>query len=329
MFDLDVSHPWVLLLLPLVLLPWLGSPLTVGGYPWTDMLPRDRLSRGVALALKLIGALVIAALILGIAGLHLTERTVQRIGRGAHIVLVIDRSLSMDQTFSGKTPSGDEMSKAHAAKRMLTQFVHHRQADLFGVVSFSTKPLFHLPLTDHWRAVEAAVATLDTPGLAFTNVAGGLLMGLSYFEGRPRTGSRAIVLVSDGATVISSREKAVLRRLFLQHGVGLYWLFLQTEGGRNPLDKPEDPKMDTAKLMPERYLHMFFQSLETSYHLYQAEDPKALKKAIAAVGRLEDEPLIYFEDLPRVSLANLCYAVALAGLLMLLAAKWAEVRTWR
>ena len=91
----------------------------------------------------------------------------------------------MDNTFAGKQPSGEDESKAAAARRILAAFVEERAHDEIGVVVFSTSPILALPLTLQREAIEAAIAAIGRPGLAYTNIGLGLAMALSLFdEGR-------------------------------------------------------------------------------------------------------------------------------------------------
>ncbi|MES1179687.1 MAG: vWA domain-containing protein, partial [Hyphomicrobium sp.] len=169
-----LSHPMALLLLPLALLPLVVPVQAAQGYPSLAGISSDPVSRAVDLALRGLGSLVVAALALGLGGLHLTGQSIARVGEGAHIVLLLDRSSSMDDTFAGKAPATGESSKSAAARSLLREFVLKRPHDRFGVAAFSTMPMYVLPLTDHKEAVLAAVDAITQPGLAFTNVSRGL-----------------------------------------------------------------------------------------------------------------------------------------------------------
>ncbi|MDQ3773514.1 MAG: VWA domain-containing protein [Pseudomonadota bacterium] len=326
---LALAHPWVLALLPLAFLPFFFSSFRSQPYPWVEVIPRDVISTAIDYTLRVIAALAIASLILGIAGLHRVEQTVQRIGRGAHTVLLLDRSSSMDHSFAGHPPSGEEESKAQAARRLLLEFVARRKSDLIGVASFSTSAMFVLPLSEHREAIEAAIRAMDTPGLGLTNIAKGLAMALSFFQGRPYTGSRVIVLVSDGATEVDHRSRADLRKWFKELGVGLYWIYLRTANSPGIFEARERPPGDTADGLPERHLHAFLSSLETPYSPYEAENPQALERAIADLDALENLPLRYSEHILRGELSGWCYGLALCAIAALLGAKLAEVRAWR
>ena len=324
--NLALTTPSALFLLPLALLPFLFSAQRSQNYPSIDSVEADPLSLAIEWALRAAGVIAIVALILGIAGLHRLGRTIEKTGEGAHIVLLIDRSSSMDNTFAGRAPEGGEESKSAAARRLLKDFVLRRDHDLVGVAAFSTSPMPILPMTDHKRAVMAAVDAMDRPGLAFTNVGRGLALALDTQEADTSPAARVIVLVSDGAAVIDRKVQDALRAAFARRPINLYWLFLRTAGTPGISTLPEPGAEDTPQAMPERHLDKFFKSLGISYRAFEAENPEAVAQAIGEIGKLERSPITYFERIPQQDLKGLAFAVALAALLVLLAAKLAEVR---
>lgn len=327
MNGLGFETPWALAGLPLMLVPLLRSSLPASPYPWLAMLPADPLSNLAALAIRLLGMAAIAALFLGWSGVHLQERKVERIGHGAHIVLLLDRSSSMDNTFAGKAPgTAAEQSKADAARRLLNEFVDSRPHDLLGVAAYSTSPLFVMPLTENKRAVHAAIDATALPALAYTNISKGLGMALSFFDHQPLQGSRIILLVSDGAAVIDPDSEAALRLLFKQQQVRLYWLFLRTDNSPGIFAVPDDARDDNAQAMPERYLHLFFSSLQIPYQAYEAENPSAMQKAIADINRLEQLPLHYRETIHKQDLSAACYRWLAVFIACLLGLKLCEAR---
>ncbi len=324
--NLALSAPAVLALLPLALLPLLLSAQRSQSYPSIEGIEADPLSVVIDWVLRLAGAIAITALILGIGGLHRLGRTIEKTGEGAHIVLLIDRSSSMDNTFAGRAPEGGEESKSRAARRLLKAFVLGRDHDLVGVAAFSTSPMHVLPMTEHKEAVTAAVDAMDRPGLAFTNVGRGLALALDMQEADTSPAARVIVLVSDGAAVIDRKVQETLRAAFARRPINLYWLFLRTEGTPGISTVPAPGEEDTPQAMPERHLDKFFKSLGITYRAFEAENPEAVEHAIAEIGKLERSPITYYERIPHEDLKPRAFAVALAALLVLLAGKLAEVR---
>lgn len=328
-------YPSVLLLLPLALLPLLAGAQDAEPYPSLQAAQPDPLSDTVDLALRCFGVIAMAALILGLAGLHRLGQSIERTGEGANIVLLFDRSASMNDTFAGDAPtkSGDE-SKSAAARRFLKEFVTTREHDRFGIAAFSTAPMFVLPLSDHRDATLGAIDAIEQPGLALTNVGKGLAMALSMHDSdilstqgdNGGVSSRAIVLVSDGAAVINRKVQQKLEAAFLKRPINLYWIFLRTEGARGIFDEPGPNDMDTPRAMPERHLHLFFKNLKIPYKAFEVENPAALGEAIATIDKLERRPMRYRERIPQKDLSRIAYAVAGLCLLLLALAKLAEVR---
>ena len=324
--NIAFAHPWVLVLLVLALLPFIAGIFNKRLTSWNRLIPPSNTTRWINRLIKLLGVLAFISIVLGLAGLYQTEKTFTRTGTGAHIVFVLDRSASMNETFGGKVPDNATPAKSQVARRLLSEFVNNRPHDLFGVVGFSTQPFFISPLTEHKSATQAAINSLTSPGLAFTNVAKGLGMGLSYFQDQPHTGSRVIVLVSDGAATLDHRAQRVLREWFERYQVSLYWFFLRTENGLGITSEPESARDDNPRVMPERYLDQFFRTLPIPYHAYEVDTPESMEAAIHQLDNLESLPLVYNELIPRNDMTRLCFLTALFAVLSLLGIKALEAK---
>ncbi|RFC63522.1 VWA domain-containing protein [Fulvimarina endophytica] len=318
---LAFDHPVLLLALPFALLPLVVSVLRRSPHPNIAAAVPDRPSRLLSIALPILGLLALACLILALAGLHRTDQVVFREGRGAHLMILIDRSSSMESTFANRRPDGAEESKANAARRLLTDFIERRAHDRVGVAMFSTAPLQAVPLTDRHEIVKSAIATMDFPGLAQTNVGRGLALAAGAFGSETAAASRAILLVSDGAGVISREVQAQLRDTIGRRPVNLYWLFLRTDGAKGIFDVPASGEHDTPQTRPERHLHLFLQTLGVPYRAFEADSPDAVREAIAEIDRLEARPLAYEEEVPRLDLERYAYLGAAIALALLVLAK--------
>ncbi|MBZ8140528.1 hypothetical protein CLD22_11535 [Rubrivivax gelatinosus] len=323
----EFDQPLWLLALLLALLPWWRHGQQ--RVDWADLraLPPDRLSRAVDGALRASASLALAAAAFSLAGVHRQAAPVERSGTGAHIVVLLDRSASMADGFAGSRRQADEESKGEAAARLLDAFVSQRLRDLFGVVFFSTAPMRVLGLSADHDAVRAAIASSAAPGIGLTNISAGLTMALESFRDQPRSGSRVLLLVSDGAASIDARAQVTIRRLFQEHQAQLYWIYLRTPNGNSPTQLPTpDAGADVA---PEYYLDRFFSDLGSPYRLYEADNPRALAHAIEDVSRLQNQPLRYLQPQPRRELARGFDALALACVLLLLAARLLEQPRWQ
>lgn len=321
---MSVLHPLVLVLLALAAIPLLARGRRASAYPGLAGLPDDRLSRLVAAGLAALAVIAIAAAVLGLAGLGAPGRTVARVGTGTDLVVLVDRSSSMDNSFAGRAPTGDEESKSAAAKRLLGEFVARRPLDRVGIAAFSTAPMFVVPLTDRHAAVQAAIGAIDRPGLSYTDVGRGLALALDMAAAGGGTGGRAILLVSDGAAVIDRKVQERLRAAFAREPVNLYWLFLRSKGAPGIADGPREGVPDTPQALPERHLDKFLASLGVPYRAFEAESPEAVAQAIAAIDKLESRPIGITERLPRTDLSTPAYLAAALACLILVLAKLAE-----
>lgn len=343
------EEPWLLLLLPLALLPLLlrdGQPLRNA---WIAFAPRDRASALLGWLLRALAALAIAALVFALADPFRPEYTVERTGRGAEIVLVLDRSRSMDQGFApgtklpkGINPTGPEAlshyfaqaparlreSKGKVARQLLAEFTEKRPQDRFALVVFSTLPMRVLDFTSRAEMVRAAIEAGNIGrGLSETNVGRAIEAAVSMWEDRPYTGSRILLLVSDGGDRLDPDTREHLAFLLRKQRVAIYWLYLRSANSPG-LTFAEGDSDAAAESVPEKLMHRFFESLETPYRAYEAGTSEALQQAIADVNRLENLPITTQELVPRRELAPWAEGLALACVLLLLAARSQEMKRW-
>lgn len=328
MMAVGFDHSWLLSFALISLAPLLWSVLRASPIPSLLAAPSDPISTYLATALKLLGALACGGSILGAAGPYLPGEAVERIAEGAQIVMLIDRSASMNETFAGRGPSGAEESKATASKRILKDFVDARRHDLVGVAAFSTSPMMVTPLSDHPNATKAAIDVIDRPGLDYTNIARGLAMALSMFRASEADFSRVILLISDGAGVIEPKMQDDLRAEFKKANVSLYWLFLRTKGSTGIYGSPEG-EAESPQAAPERHLDLFFKSLGVPYRAFEAEGPQATEEALRQIDRLERHPMHYLETLPRKEIGAVFFGLALGATVLLLVSKLCEVQLGR
>lgn len=320
---------WALFLLPLALLPLLLERTHSRAYSWTQLLPRDPLSDLMGLLLKILAALALLFILLGIAGPHTAAQKVERIGEGAQIVLTIDRSASMDDPFSGAMISGHAgESKSAAARRLITDFVNQRKNDMFGMVTFSNSAMYVMPLTQSREAIRAAIEAAGGPGLFQTNIGSGLTTALGMFAKTPDSGSRAIVLLSDGAGRVGADAQQKIRDWLDRQHVTLYWIVLRQPGAVSIFDEEYKPPEDQP-LPPSIELHQYFKTLRSGYQPYEADDPKSLALAIQDINSKEKKPIRYLEQIPGHDFTSHCFALAALMIAALLGIKLLEVKTWR
>ena len=327
-----VLYPWVLSLLVLCAVPLFTKDTAVVRYSTLTLIPDDRVSTLIAMILRLARSASLALVAIGLSGPYLPEKAIERIGEGAQIILLLDRSRSMDQPFGGqlfRNPliTGDSEAKGTVARRLLSQFVADRRNDKYGMLAFSTEPIQVLPLTDKTDIIRAAINAGNIGrGLSETDVGAGIIAAIKFFEGQPYTGSRVVMLVSDGGARLDQVTRIHIADMLQRYRVALYWVYIRSRN--SPGIVTASPGEQRADIAPARVLHEYFETLETPYRVFDAEDPSALAAAIAEVNELQSLPIRYVDVVPRKKIANWCFAAALALVAMLLFIDRTEIRRW-
>jgi len=332
------AQPLWLWLAPLAAVPLLTDGAAQRRHGWLALLPRDRASTLLQWALRSLGVLAVLAIVAGQAGVYRPEYEIERVGRGAEIVLLLDRSRSMDERFvvrgtGGPAPGtaawyaynqadgSERISKGQAARRILGEFAARRSEDRFAMTLFSTLPIGLFDFTQKPDIVQAAIAAGEVGrGLNETDIAAALLHGLARFDRRPYTGSRIVLLVSDGGDHIDPDARLRIAERLREQRVSLYWIYIRS--ARSPGLAGTASAGGAADVVPEVALDRFFRSTGAPYRVYEAESPEALKQAVDDVGRLENLPISYAERVPRRDLSTWAYTVALGAVLLLLASRW-------
>jgi len=326
--NVGFALPWVLPLLVLAVVPLLRQPAQRHTFAWLGLLPRDRWSDAVGLVLRAIHALAIVLIVIALARPYRLDEPTQRVGRGAEIVVLLDRSRSMDQSYmfdSGaqrvsRFTRGEP--KASVARRLLAQFAARRTGDRFALVAFSTQPIPILGLTRKPELIAAALAASDLrPALGDTDIGRGILGAIRTFDKQPYRGSRVIMLASDGGGHIDEEVQREIAARLKQARITLYWLYIRSFGAPSLLAESSLLATDTADVVAEQSLHRFFSTVGSPYRAFQADSPTALQEAIDQVGSLENAPLEYAEVRPRREFELLFFGGALVAVLLLVAAR--------
>ncbi len=320
MMALAWLEPRWLLLLPLALLPFWRRRNEGVGVAHVQGLPLDRLGPVVDLAMRGLAALTIAATIAGLASPERPESFVARTGHGAEIALLLDRSSSMDEEIRHNArdiTAAVRESKALSMRKAFTSFVAQRPHDRYALVLFASSAMRVLPFTEDVAAIRAGLSAASVGrGLSETNVGSALLAGIEAFQGRAYTGSRVIVLVSDGGAVLDPPIEARIRDGLARERINLYFIYIRS--ATNSPDLEQESVGPIQASTPEWVLHNFFKTLQSPYRVFQAKDPAAIGAAVAAVGAQQNLPLIYQARIPRVDLRGALFMLAAgAGTLLL------------
>lgn len=287
-------NPWALLLLPFALLPfWLkGHQGKV--YSWLEMLPEDKLSDRLNLAVKIVTSLLLVSIFLAMANPRGHDEKILRTGKGAQIVMVIDRSVSMDHPFAGDNSGNAAEIKSVAARRIITQFIDSRPDDMMGVVGFTNSALYGIKITSNRDAIHSAILAATSPSLNQTNIGAGLTEGVGLFDKIESSGSRAIILLSDGAGKLSPRVKYLLSKRLKERKLSIYWIMLREPGEPSIFSKEE---YEEDRVPNSIVLHKYFQALNLTYKAYEADNPETLQSAISDINAREKKAIKYTETI--------------------------------
>ena len=321
------SFPWVLWFMPLAFIPLIFKEASLQYYSWNEMIPKDRLSSIIAIILKFIATLILIMIIIGLSGPHSRQKEIEKTGIGAQIGLVLDRSASMDDPFAGNDQTKVGEIKSAAAARLIIEFVQSRANDMIGMVTFSNSAMYVLPLTDNKNAIISAVRATAGNALFQTNIGSGLTTGAELFNKVPDSGSRAVILLSDGAGRIDAATQEKIKDWFGRFKISLYWIVLRQPGGISIFNTSYKPR-DDDPLPPQIELNEFFKTLPSSFQAYEAEDPKTLQKAIEDINQKEKKPIKYFEKIPGQDYSTHCFVTAALLMIVLLTLKLIEVKSW-
>jgi mxaC protein len=311
--------PALLPLLCLCILPFLGGLTRATLVSSLITAPDDTLSTALDACLRLLVAAAMAATLCGLAGLHAGAGEIARVGHGAHIVLLLDRSLSMDEGLALKGEQA-KLSKTAAAANLIEAFFAKRPNDAFGIVAFSTQPITVMRLTERREAIAGAMDAMREHGLANTDIGAGFEAALDLFATDDPSATRVILFVSDGAGTIPDAVQADLRVKMMLQRVHLYYLYLRS-GDSPPLIEADEGHGDLSQ---PAALNGFFKSLAIPYRGFEATDPTAIARATEAIDTIETRPVTYHEQVPRRGLEAVAYATAAVCLALVILARLAE-----
>ena len=292
-------NPLYLLFIPLILVPFLFKMISKNYYSWNELIPYDSSSSLLTLLIKLFNGLIILCLVFYFASPQSPQQVITKVGIGSQIGLVLDRSASMDDPFSGSETGAED--------------------GMIGVITFSNSAMFVLPLTQNKDAVTGAVNATAGNALFQTNIGAGLSSVSELFAKVEDSGSRAVILLSDGAGRIDAPTQQKIRDWFDRFDIGLYWIVLRQPGGISIFD--EDFKhIDDTQLPPQIELFDYFKTFRSPFQAYEAEDPESLEKAIKDINLKEKKQIFYDEVIPgkNYSLHMLLAAFFMTFLLFLL-----------
>jgi len=295
-------------------------------YSWLEIMPADHFSDIANTVIKAITAIVLASIVLALAAPQGDNKKVQKLGKGAQTVLVIDRSVSMDHPFAGDSSSGRAAEiKSAAARRLITQFIDSRPDDMMGVVGFTNSALYGMKITTNRDAIHSAINAATGAALNQTNIGAGVTEGIALFDQIQSSGSRAIILLSDGAGKLSPHVKWKISEQLTRKKLNLYWIVLR---------EPDDISIFSKEVYPVEgvpdavALHQYFTSLKIKYKAFEADNPTTLQSALQFIDAKEKNIIQYSVNIPGRDYSKDLIILALVLSLVILIIKNLRVHSW-
>lgn len=276
-----LADPWLLLLLPLVLVllwdaarrgarrrPTLGYSdlgLVEGAHAtrpaWESHLP-------VALA-----SLAMALLVVGLARPQSSLGMRPSASEGLDLVLCLDTSPSM------QTPDV-EPTRMDAARAVSMEFVRGRPGDRIGVVVFSGIAMTQCPLTVDHAALLAWLegVRVGMTGTENTAMGDGLVTAVNRLQKVPGTG-RVILLVTDGRSNTGEVDPLTAARMAARFGIKVHAIGVGAPGGRFSSPAGVDGELDEGTLREV--------AARTGGRYFRATDADSLAGIYREIDRLE------------------------------------------
>lgn len=289
---ITLAWPWLLLALPLPLLPrWLLPP----AYFQSGRALRPPRQTALAGALaelacesgrtthwkRLAGVSIWLFLLVAAARPQWLGEPVALPVAGRDLMLAVDISGSMEQ--SDYTLAGRPATRLSVVKAAASRFIARRNQDRIGLILFGTRPYVQTPLTYDHETV-AQMLSESVVGLAGRDTAIGDAIGLGIKRLREQPfDNRILVLLTDGANSAGTLNPAQAAALAAESGVRIYAIGLggpigsEGAGGFRLERAADDLDLNSLRTI----------AMTTGGHAFHATDAQELAQVYAQLDRLE------------------------------------------
>ncbi len=309
----------VLLLIPLALLPVLPKQRDAIRLPWIDWLPEDDAGTRLHVIWKILASVTIGLLVIGLAKPISPAGVIERVGRGAELSILLDRSASMDSQIRRKI-NKDYQSKQSTktkndiAREALSWLLNQRPENRYALTVFH---VVAMRVTDFIDDIQLLQAGLDASaigrGAKETNMGAALLSAIEGFDRRPYTGSRALLLVSDGGARLDKSTRSKIQQGLRRNQISLYFIYVKSGINNADLINTDLQTIGTNadSRSEEVALHLFFKGIGVPYQVFEADDELSMQDAVATIDQQQNLPLTYFQKTPGSDHSRLLFICAL------------------
>ncbi len=188
------------------------------GYSHLSLLEADGGSRLWKNLAPFLSAIIIALLMLGLARPQWQKALKQERFLARDIILVMDLSYSMENTFNW---TGGPR-KIEVAKEAALEFIQKRENDRIGLLVFGDETFGSWPLTKDLELISKKVSRLGMTFYGGTNLAEPFVRTVEHFREMGQSTNRILVFLSDGEARIDDRRKATIIEELRRMDVHLY-----------------------------------------------------------------------------------------------------------
>ena len=227
--SLGFAHPWLLLLLPVVLvLLWLAYRRGGGAVVHSRASHMGTLAGSLPMWIarlpEALRALALCALVVAAAGPRTGQQIVDIDAEGIAIGLVVDISSSM------LAEDFHPQNRLAVAKTTVADFIRARQFDRIGMIAFAGEALTQVPLTIDYPVIFRALDQLRV-GLLTDGTAIGTAIATAASRLRDAPGeSRVMILMTDGENNRGQIDPLTAARAAAAYDIRIYTVGVGSEG---------------------------------------------------------------------------------------------------
>jgi Ca-activated chloride channel family protein len=292
---MEFSNPWLLLMIPAILLPWLVAELVRDRRRTATLvfpaIPGRVLTRSLKSRLRVVPiflrVIVLALLVVALAGPRVPSDEVPIYQEGIDIVVAFDISTSM------KALDFEPSNRFEVARKTIGSFVEGRKHDRIGLVVFAGDAFTQCPLTlDHavFRNILGQIRMdVIKDGTAIGDALGIAVNRLRDSEAK----SKVIVLLTDGVNNTGSLDPEKAASFAKEFGVKIYSIQVG-DGGQVPYPvQMRDPftgqvveRVQMAEIPVNPQLLQAIAST-TDGKYFRATDSEALARVFERIDQME------------------------------------------
>ena len=225
---MTLLYPWVLLFLPVVLLPWKTRRGHVS-FPSLDLVEKEKTWRVRLMWLPpLLASLGLLVFVIACAR-PIEEKVKQiQVKEGLDIVLVVDTSGSMQE--NDYSWNGNRISRMGVARETIKEFVSERPYDRIGLVVFGEEACTQAPLTMNQKGLLPFVEQIKigVVGDSSTAIGDGIAIAAQRLKALEAP-SKIMIVITDGRSNTGA-DPLLMARACAELGIKIYTIGIG--GGR-------------------------------------------------------------------------------------------------